>query len=408
MQEFITVTVLNEYIAALLDHDPTLQGVWVKGEISGFRLYQQSGHMYFTLKDGDSAISCVMFRSRAQNLKFRPEDGMEVLLFGSVSVFAKQGKVQLYSDTMQPFGAGALFQYLEKLKQQFEARGYFALENKKPIPAAARRVGIVTSRDGAALRDILKVLKQRQPGTEVIITHSSVQGMEAPRELAAGLRLLNEYGAVDLIIIGRGGGSLEDLMAFNSEEVVEAIYESKIPVISAVGHEVDISLADLAADLRAATPTQAAQMAVPDWGILQRDVENLNRKLLRSMERTITGRAETLDRLMMKRIWRDPQFILEKRSQALEEKNQRLQKAVQQILVTRTHNLALAAAGLDNLSPLKVMARGYAILSREDQVIKSIDSTGVGDVLNARLMDGRLNLEVKAKEKMSEHEETYF
>lgn len=408
MQEFLTVTVLNEYITALLNNDPMLQGIWVKGEISGFRLYQQSGHMYFTLKDGESAISCVMFRSRAQSLKFKPEDGMEVLLFGSVSVFAKQGKVQLYAEAMQPFGAGALFQYLEKLKQQLAARGYFAPENKKQIPAAARRVGIVSSQDGAALRDILKVLKQRQPGTEVVIVHSSVQGLDAPRELAAGLRLLNEYAAVDLIIIGRGGGSLEDLMAFNSEEVIQAIYESQIPVISAVGHEVDISLADLAADLRAATPTQAAQMAVPDWGMLQQELSKLNRKLLRSMERTLSERAEILDRLMMKRIWRDPQLILEKRSQALEEKNQRLQKAIQQILIQRQHALALAAAGLDNLSPLQVMARGYVILSHAEKAVKSIDSTEVGDVLSARLMDGRLSLEVKAKEKISNHEKAQF
>ena len=379
MQEFLSVTVLNEYITTLLDNDPMLQGVWVKGEISGFRLYQQSGHMYFTLKDGDSAISCVMFRSRAQSLNFLPEDGMEVLLLGSVSVFAKQGKYQLYAEAMQPFGAGALFQYLEKLKKQLDERGYFALENKKPIPAAARRVGVVTSQDGAALRDILKVLKQRQPGTEVVIVHSSVQGLDAPRELAAGLKILNEYGAVDLIIIGRGGGSLEDLMAFNSEEVVQAIYESKIPVISAVGHEVDISLADLAADLRAATPTQAAQMAVPDWTIMQRELENLNRKLLRAMERNISQRAEMLDRLMMKRLWRDPQLMLEKRSGALQEKNQRLQKAIQEVLTTRKHGLALAAAGLDNLSPLKVMARGYAILSQDERVIRSIDALKIGE-----------------------------
>lgn len=401
MQEFLTVTVLNEYITTLLDSDPMLQGVWVKGEISGFRLYQQSGHMYFTLKDGDSAISCVMFRSRAQRLNFMPEDGMEVLLLGSISVFAKQGKYQLYAETIQPFGAGALFQYLEKLKKQLEARGYFALENKKPIPAAARRVGVVTSQDGAALRDILKVLKQRQPGTEVVIVHSSVQGMDAPRELVAGLKSLNEYGEVDLIIIGRGGGSLEDLMAFNSEEVVQAIYESKIPIISAVGHEVDISLADLAADMRAATPTQAAQFAVPDSAIMQRELENLKRKLLRIMERNVSERAEMLDRLMMKRLWRNPQLILEKRNAALQEKNQCLQKAMQEVLMARKHGLALAAAGLDNLSPLRVMARGYAILSQDERVVKSIDQLKLGEKLNARLIDGNVSLEIKAKEKIN-------
>lgn len=400
MQEFISVSALNEYISSVLDSDPMLQGVWVKGEISGFRLYQQSGHMYFTLKDGEAAISCVMFRSRAQTLKLQPEDGMEVLLFGSISVFTKQGKYQLYAEQMQPFGTGNLFLYLEKLKKELAERGYFAVDRKKPLPAVVNRVGVVTSQDGAALRDILKVLYERQPGTEVIIVHSSVQGIEAPRELAAGLRMLNQYAQVDLIIIGRGGGSLEDLMAFNSEEVVQAIYESMIPVISAVGHEVDISLSDLAADVRAATPTQAAQLAVPDRMQSLRDLEKLNRSLSRSMTRNLEQRAETLDRLMMRRIWHDPQLLLEKRSVSLEEKKLRLQKAMHEIISTRQHGLAMAAAGLDNLSPLKVMSRGYAILSQGDRLIQSIDDLSVGSELTARLMDGNLLLEMKAKEKL--------
>jgi exodeoxyribonuclease VII large subunit len=201
MKEFITVSALNEYIGALLEADPILQGIWVKGEISGFRLYQQSGHMYFTLKDGDAAVSCVMFRSRNQGLKFVPEDGMEVLLLGSVSIFSKQGKYQLYVDNMQPFGAGALFLQLEKLKKELDQQGYFALEKKKMLPEMARCVGVVTSQDGAALRDILKVIKQRSPSTRVIIVHSSVQGQDAPRELAAGIRTLNAEGSADVIIV---------------------------------------------------------------------------------------------------------------------------------------------------------------------------------------------------------------
>ncbi len=401
MADFITVRALNEYITAVLDADPILQGVWVKGEISGFRLYQQSGHMYFTLKDGESAVSCVMFRSRAQSLKFQPEDGMEVLLFGSISVFAKQGKYQLYAEQMQPFGAGALFLQLEKLKKELDERGFFAVDKKKPLPAMVKRVGVVTSQDGAALRDILKVLYERQSGTEVIIVHSSVQGMDAPRELAAGIKILNKYAEVDLIIIGRGGGSFEDLMAFNSVEVVEAIYNSTIPIISAVGHEVDISLADLAADIRAATPTQAAQLAVPDRSQLQRELDKLNRSLLKTMARNLEQRSETLDRLMMKKIWRDPHFMLEKRSADLAEKQARLNKAMQTIFNNSQHRLALAAAALDNLSPLKVLARGYAVLSQGDELIRSIADVKIGTELSARLMDGNLRLEIKAKEKIS-------
>lgn len=400
MQEFITVSALNEYIGGVLETDPILQGIWVKGEISGFRLYQQSGHMYFTLKDGDAAVSCVMFRSRAQGLKFKPEDGMEVLLFGSIAVFTKQGKYQLYVDTMQPFGAGALFLQLEKLKRELDLGGYFSLEKKKPLPGMATRIGVVTSQDGAALRDILKVLNQRNPATQVVIVHSSVQGLDAPQELAEGVRMLNAYAEVDLIIIGRGGGSFEDLMAFNSREVVEAIFESTIPIISAVGHEVDITLADLAADVRAATPTQAAQLAVPDRTVLQHQLTGITRQLTRAMAKNLSQRAETLDRLMMRKIWRDPRELLEKRHRNLQSLNQCLARVVQKSLETRQHGLAMAAASLDNLSPLKVMARGYAIISQQERIIKSIDELDIGAAMTARLIDGKLLLEVKTKEKI--------
>ena len=400
MKDFITVSALNEYIGALLEADPILQGIWVKGEISGFRLYQQSGHMYFTLKDGDAAVSCVMFRSRNQSLKFVPEDGMEVLLFGSVSIFSKQGKYQLYVDNMQPFGAGALYLQLEKLKKELDQQGYFALEKKKMLPEVAGCVGVVTSQDGAALRDILKVIKQRSPSTRVIIVHSSVQGMDAPREVAAGIKMLNNYGSADVIIVGRGGGSLEDLMAFNSREVVEAIYESAIPVISAVGHEVDVTLADLVADVRAATPTQAAQMAVPDLLVLQNQLDAMTRQLTRAMQKNLSRKAESLDYLMMRRVWHDPRELLDKRFEDLQRINQRMVNSAQKYLESRQHALAMAAAGLDNLSPLKVMSRGYAILTQQGKIIKSIDEVSRGMELTARISDGRLCLEVKEKEKI--------
>jgi exodeoxyribonuclease VII large subunit len=325
---------------------------------------------------------------------------MEVLLFGSIAVFTKQGKYQLYVDTMQPFGAGALFLQLEKLKRELDLRGYFSLEKKKPLPAMATRIGVVTSQDGAALRDILKVLKGRNPATQVVIVHSSVQGLDAPRELAEGVRTLNAYAEVDLIIIGRGGGSFEDLMAFNSREVVEAIFESSIPIISAVGHEVDISLADLAADVRAATPTQAAQLAVPDRTVLQHQLIGITRQLTRAMAKNLSQRAETLDRLMMRKIWRDPRELLEKRHRNLQSLNQCLARVVQKSMETRQHGLAMAAASLDNLSPLKVMARGYAILSQQERIIKSIDELDIGATMTARLRDGKLLLEVKTKEKI--------
>ncbi|MEA4923950.1 MAG: exodeoxyribonuclease VII large subunit [Syntrophomonadaceae bacterium] len=398
MQDYITVGMLNTYITRLLDHDAHLQNFWLKGEISGFRFYQQSGHSYFTLKDEEAAVSCVMFRSRGQQLNFKPEEGMEVLLRGYVSVFARQGKYQVYVEEMQLYGTGGLYLYLEQLKARLAAEGYFAPERKKEIPRLVHRVGVVTSQDGAALHDIMRVIRQRHPGVEVILSHSSVQGPEAPRELAQAVQALNDYGQVDIIIVGRGGGSLEDLMAFNSEELVQAIYHSRIPIISGVGHEVDYSLSDLAADLRAATPTQAAQLAVPDYSLLYKELAGLNTRMMRFMQRILASREERLDRCMMKKVWREPGLLLRKQQNLHSELEQRLKNAMDGIIKDKNHHLALAAAGLDNLSPLKVMGRGYAILSQDKKIIKDISDIEIGDELQADLANGRLQLLIKGKE----------
>ncbi len=251
------------------------------------------------------------------------------------------------------------------------------------------------------------MIRQRCPSVRVVIAHSSVQGVDAPRELAAAIGSLNAYGRVDVIIVGRGGGSLEDLMAFNSREVVEAISLSVIPVISAVGHEVDVTLADLAADVRAATPTQAAQLAVPDQIVLRDQLHSINRQLDRAMQKNLRRQAEALDYLMMRRIWRDPGELLEKRHRDLHQAGQALIKAMQKNLQIRQHGLAMAAAGLDQLSPLKVMSRGYAILSRQQTIIKRIEQVSAGMQLTARLSDGQLVVEVKEKEKIA-HEKTEF
>ena len=400
MEDFITVTMLNAYIASLLDHDAKLREFWLKGEISGFRYYQQSGHSYFTLKDEEAAVSCVMFRSKGQNLKFRPEDGTEVILRGYVSVFTRQGKYQVYVEEMLPFGKGGLFLYLEKLKARLAAEGYFDLERKKSIPRIVKKVGVVTSQDGAALRDILRVIRQRHSGVEVVVVHSSVQGTEAPRELAQGIELLNEYGQIEVIIIGRGGGSLEDLMAFNSEEVVQAIYNSRIPVISGVGHEVDFTLSDLAADLRAATPTQAAQFAVPEYNLLQKEVERLGARLGRSVQRSLSSLEERLDRSMMKKVWSEPELLLNQQKKVLAEKQLRLQKAISDQQKGFTHRLALAATGLDNLSPLRVMARGYAIFTKGTTVVRDLRQVEIGEELQAEIANGRLQVLITGKEKI--------
>lgn len=399
MQEFLTVTGLNRYINQLLENDELLQDCWLKGEISGCKLYQQSGHLYFTLKDEESAVSCVMFKSRARTLKFKPQDGQEVLLRGNLAVFGRQGRYQVYVQEMQPYGVGGLLLLLERLKKDLESRGYFALENKKQLPALANRIGIVTSQDGAALRDMVRILQQRHRRVDIVLVHSAVQGTEAPRELARGIDLLNRYGQVDIIIVGRGGGALEDLMAFNTEEVVRAIYESQIPVISAVGHEIDFTLADLAADLRAATPSQAAQLAVPDMSSLEQELLNRQKRMQRALERRLAYWDESLDRIMNKKLWYEPQALLKDKWDVLQDNREALIKLTQDKLKEQGSRFALAARSLDTLSPLKVLDRGYAVVSREGHVVKNGSETQVGDHLTVALNDVDLQVVVESKER---------
>lgn len=398
MQEFLTVTALNQYINRLLENDEFLQDCWLKGEISGCKLYQQSGHLYFTLKDEESSVSCVMFKSRGRHLKFKPQDGQEVLLRGSLAVFGRQGRYQVYVQEMQPFGVGGILLLLERLKRDLESKGYFAPENKKQLPALANRIGIVTSQDGAALRDMVRILKQRHHRVDITLVHSAVQGAEAPRELARGISLLNRFGRVDIIIIGRGGGALEDLMAFNTEEVVKAIYESQIPVISAVGHEIDFTLADLAADMRAATPSQAAQFAVPDMSALEQELLNRQKRMRRAIERRLHYWDECLDRITSKRLWREPEALLKSKWDALQTNREALIKLVQDGVKEKENQFVLAARSLDTLSPLKVMERGYAVVSKEGHVVKSGNEAQIGDHLTVALNDADLMVVVESKE----------
>jgi exodeoxyribonuclease VII large subunit len=398
MNQFITVTQLNKYINQLLEQDMFLHSIWVKGEITGLKLYQQSGHMYFSLKDEESSISCVMFRNRNRNLQFKPENGMEILVRGNVSVFARQGRYQLYVEEIQPYGLGGIFLYLEQLKKKLAAKGVFDEKYKKPIPSMPKRIGIVTSIEGAALRDILKVIKNRHSKVEVTIVHSSVQGPDAPSELAEGLRMLNAQGLVDLIIIGRGGGSFEDLMAFNSEEVVQAIFESQIPIISAVGHEVDYTLADLAADVRAATPTHAAQLAVPDFSNLEELILRSQNSLLRAMQRKMHYSFEWYERVMMSRVWSQPETMCTYSSSLLQNRQQALCRAAEMALEGYRNQLAAAAMALDGVSPLKIMQRGYCLVKKDERVLTYIDDIEINDNLEITMYNGKLEVEVKSKE----------
>ncbi|MGI5911710.1 MAG: exodeoxyribonuclease VII large subunit [Syntrophomonadaceae bacterium] len=401
MNEYLSVSHLNKYINSLLRGDSLLNDFWLKGEISGFRLYQQSGHAYFTLKDEEAAISCVMFKSRVSNLCFKPEDGMEVLLRGSIAVYTRQGKYQFYAEEMQPFGIGGLFLYLEKLKARLDAEGYFAEQRKRPIPAFVKRVGVVTSHDGAAFHDIVRVIKQRNHKVQIILVHSSVQGVEAPLELASAINLLNEYSAVDVIIVGRGGGSFEDLMAFNSEEIVKAIYNSTIPVISAVGHEIDYSLADLAADLRAATPTQAAQLAVQDVKLIQSSVDGLQQRLQRALINQFKQSSENLDRLMMHQIWQEPLAIIDKPREKLYTLKKGLLDHAVLRFDTAKQNFVVTTTALDKLSPLKVLARGYAVIYKGEQVVRQVNELDLGEQLQINLSDGVIKANVIDKERVN-------
>ncbi|NLJ72730.1 MAG: exodeoxyribonuclease VII large subunit [Syntrophomonadaceae bacterium] len=397
MADFITVTELNKYVENILKADIFLNNFWLKGEISGFRLYRQSGHMYFTLKDETAQVSCVMFKSRNKNLDFVPEDGQKVLLRGQVSLFAEQGKYQVYVEEMQPYGLGGLFLYLEQLKQNLAKAGYFAADKKKIIPQLVNKVGVVTSQDGAAFHDIVRVLRSRHSGVEIILAHTTVQGEEAPMEIANAINRLNEHNYVEVIIVGRGGGSLEDLMAFNSEEVVKAIYKSTIPIISAVGHEIDFSLADLAADVRAVTPTQAAQLAVPEIALLEKQIKDYRERLTLAVTRHINHRSELIDNLMMRKVWKNPKILIEEREERLSTLQNSLLKAIISNIDKRHTQLSSLLSTLDALSPLKVKQRGYAILLKEGKLIRSINDVNIGDQAMAKIADGTINVLITDK-----------
>lgn len=397
MQEYFTVSELNDYINGMLTADTILYDCWLKGEISGFKAYQQSGHLYFTMKDRDSVVSSVMFKSRAQKLKFVPRDGLEVLARGSVSVFSKQGKYQFYIQEMHVFGVGDLHWQLEQLKKELQAQGLFALETKKSIPKAVKRLGIVSSQDGAALKDILKVLGHRAGNLEIIISHCSVQGLQAPAEIAESISRLNQLEDIDVIIVARGGGSWEDLMAFNSPLVVKAIYDSKIPVISGIGHEVDTTLADLAADVRAATPTQAAQLAVPDNARLLSEVLKCQERMTRVVNKRMLDRSVELDKIMMKKVWREPAIMLQGKQLQLSDLAGKLNQIMRNNYKDKNMQFIYLMTKLDSLSPLKVMQRGYALVQKDGKILRGIDKAKIDDMVSIRLWQGSLLARIVGK-----------
>lgn len=394
MSNIYTVSQVNQYIKTLLDRDRELTALYVRGEISNYKAYP-SGHHYFSLKDGEGAIRCVMFKREAMSLRFRPENGMKVIAFGRVAVFPRDGQYQLYCSALTPEGVGDLHLAFEQLKQKLYAEGLFDPAHKKPIPKFPKRIALITSSAGAAVRDMLRILGARWPMAEVFLLPVRVQGAEAPGEICAAIAWANQHQVADLIITGRGGGSMEDLWAFNDENVARTIYHSAIPVISAVGHEPDVTISDFVADLRAATPSNAAELAVPDQNEVAVWLRQMEGRLAQAMGRKLESARKDLDRAARCRALQDPMNYVDDKRMVLDYQREKLAAGLSRALNRERQRFGALASKLDALSPLKVLGRGYAIPRKEDgAVVRSTADVAPGDALKLRVADGEINCQV--------------
>lgn len=388
----LSVSQLNGYIKSLMDADTVLGEVAVRGELSNYKVYP-SGHHYFSIKDAEGTLRCVIFRREAAGMRFRPENGMKVIAYGRVTVFPRDGQYQLYCGGMTPDGAGDLHVAFEQLKAKLQAEGLFDKDHKKPIPKFPARIALITSPAGAAVRDMLRILGARWPMSKVAVVPVRVQGAEAPAEIAAAISWVNRYRCADLIITGRGGGSIEDLWAFNEEVVAKAIYTSEIPIISAVGHEPDVTIADFVADLRAATPSNAAELAVPDQNDIYERFYRLSDRLSRTMGRRLTTERQRLEYLSRSRALQNPLNYIQDRRVLLDYQRDRLAHGLTSALGRERSRFARLAAALDAMSPLKVLGRGYAIAQKEDGgVVRSVKDVKPGERLALRMSDGNISV----------------
>ena len=397
-QNVLSITQLNEYIRSKMDADALLNQVAVRGEISNYKLYP-SGHHYFTLKDESAALKCVMFKGNALRLRFRPENGMKVIAMGKVSVYPRDGAYQLYCTAMAMDGVGDLYAAFEQLKKKLAAQGLFNPAHKKPLPAYPGTIGIITSSAGAAVHDMLRILRKRYPLTQVKLLPVRVQGAEAPGEIAAAIRYANYYKLADVLIVGRGGGSIEDLWAFNDEQVAWAIYESQIPVISAVGHEPDVTISDFVADLRAATPSNAAELVVPDQDALRQNLDSMSASMAASLSRQLKGARQHLNVLAGSPALRSPTGYIEQREKSLELLKNRMISAQSQNIQRKNARCIAAVSKLDAMSPLKVLTRGYSMAQTErGEVLRSVRQVELGQRIHIALSDGTLSATVMEKE----------
>lgn len=396
-QTVLTITQLNEYIRGKMDSDPLLGQVAVRGEISNYKLYP-SGHHYFTLKDEAGALKCVMFKGNAYRLRFRPENGMKVIAMGRVSVFPRDGAYQLYCTAMAVDGVGDLYAAYEQLKKKLEAQGLFDPAHKKPLPRYPKTIGIVTSSAGAAVHDMLRILRKRYPLVSVRLLPVRVQGVEAPEEIAAAIGYANRYHLADLLIVGRGGGSVEDLWAFNDERVAYAIYRSEIPIISAVGHEPDVTIADFVADLRAATPSNGAELAVPDQDALGQSLDAVSSAMAVALSRQLKAGRQHLNVLSQSPALKSPTGYIEQRGKSLELLKRRMISAQTQQITGKKQRYIAAVSKLDAMSPLKVLSRGYSMAQNDNgEVIRSVHQTELGQRITVALSDGKLSATVMKK-----------
>ncbi len=392
----VTVKQLNTYVKSLLEGDMRLQSVAVVGELSNFKNHYASGHLYFTLKDNDAAIRCVMFRAYASSIPFTPADGKQVVLIGKVSLYDKDGQYQFYAEQMLPVGEGSLALEFEKIKARLKEKGYFDSEHKKPIPKFPRKIAVVTSETGAAVQDIINILSRRWPLAEVILSPVSVQGAAAVPEMLDALDRLYSLNTADLIIIGRGGGSAEDLKEFNSEELAEKIFASPIPIISAVGHETDFSISDFVADLRAPTPSAAAELAVPDSAELLNKLSKYSALLKTSLMGKYNYNSARLNAVCESGVLKHPvDVITEKRAEQLDRITDRLFNSSLSVINEAENKLSSLAVGLDALSPLKVLSRGYAVAKKDGETVKSTKSLKKDDDITLKFADGEVNCLVK-------------
>ena len=392
-RQTLSVTQLNEYLKMVIEGDRVLSNVFVRGEISNFKLYS-SGHAYFTLKDDAGQLKSVMFRSYFSRVAFLPEDGMRVIAHGRVSVYETSGQYQLYVDDLQPDGAGSLAMRFEQLKRKLAAEGLFDEARKRPLPPMPKRIGVITSPSGAAVHDIINVLGRRFPMAEMILYPSEVQGTQAPAQLISGIEFFSMTGLVDVVIIGRGGGSAEDLWAFNDEYLARAVASCSVPVISAVGHESDFTICDFVADRRAPTPSAAAEIAVPAMGEILRGLASIKIGMQISLQKRIAQERRILGQMTASRVFSRPEQMLDNFRIRLDEHEQDLNRAIEQAILQKRQAAASVAGKLHALNPLSILSRGYATVSKDGVSITSIKQINQNDTLDIRMADGSVRATV--------------